>query len=181
MLVIDTARPPQSHQKASAYHNVQGVLGGAVLLHFLQTTNLTLVSADTLPAACCSVQQAYVTVLLNRCQAPVHKPEPLGLACPTPARTLRRLATSQSTGNKPENRGMRYCVSRSASDIMSTHLYSGAVLGSNAAEKYTYLLSYIKGNETASLLLSSVPKGRLSPLGFHLPSLTRTASYLDYT
>ena len=65
MLVADTARPPQSHQKASTYHNVQGVLGGAVLLHFLQTTNLTLVSADTPPAACCSVQQAYVTVLLN--------------------------------------------------------------------------------------------------------------------
>lgn len=76
---------------------------------------------------------------------------------------------------------MRYSVSRSASDIMSTHLHSGAVLGSDTAEQYTYLLSDIQGNGTASLLLSSVRKGRLSPPGFRLPSLTRTASYLDYT
>lgn len=65
MLVTNTALTTQTHQKASAYHNVQGVLNVAVLLHFLQTTNLTPVSADTPLAACCSVQQAYVTVFLN--------------------------------------------------------------------------------------------------------------------
>lgn len=68
MLVINTALSTQLHRQDAAYHHGQGVRTRAVLLHFLQTTNLTPLSADSLPA-CRSLQRADVTVFLNRAPA----------------------------------------------------------------------------------------------------------------